>query len=120
MKPSEPDDPMELVGIGVPGGDPALVARCLVEEFVRLGMSDARLMGLFRHPFYAGAHAVYRLRGEDYVKALIAEVRRQWGYPRYTVVHPSTPEIAAPSAGSAGATDPGGRLGRGAKPPSED
>ena len=120
MKTVEPDDPMELIGIGVPDGDPDLVARCLVEEFVRLGVSDARLMTLFRNPFFAGAHALYRLRGEAYVEALIAEVRRQWGYPRYTVVHPSAPEIAAPSAGSAGATDPGGRPGRGAKPPSED
>lgn len=85
MKGFEPDDPMALVGIGIPGGDPDLVARCLVEEYVRLGMDDAQLMRLFRHPFYAGAHAIYRLRGEAYVTALLAEARRQWGHPRFTV-----------------------------------
>ena len=28
----EPDDPMGLVGVGIPEGEPDLVAECLVEE----------------------------------------------------------------------------------------
>jgi hypothetical protein len=84
MKPPEPDDPMGLVGVEVPEGEPDLMAACLVEEYVRMGMSDGRLLAIFRNPFFAGAHALYRARGEAHVKALIARAREQWGCPRFT------------------------------------
>lgn len=83
-KPAEPDDPLELVGVGCPEGDAELMARCLVEEYVRLGVGDRQLLALFRSPFYTAAHALYRARGEAWVRALIAEARAQWGYPRFT------------------------------------
>ncbi len=84
-KPGEPEDPMALVGVALPRGDADLMAACLVDEYVRLGLSDERLLALFRSPFYAGAHAVYRARGEAYVKTLIAQARARWGRPRFTV-----------------------------------
>ncbi len=87
-KPVEPDDPLELVGVGCPGGDAEQMARCLVEEYVRLGVSDAQLLALFRSPFYAAAHALYRARGEAWIRGLVAEARAQWGYPRFTTRHP--------------------------------
>lgn len=79
------DDPMGLVAVGVDEGDLELQASCLVEEFVRLGVSDGQLLAMFRTPFYAGAHAIWRARGDDGVRAVIARVRAQWGHPRFTV-----------------------------------
>ena len=80
----EGDDPMGLVGVAVPEGEADLMAMCLVEEFVRLGMSDGQLLAMFRNPFFCGAHAIYRARGEDWLKGVIQRVRAQWGRPRFT------------------------------------
>jgi hypothetical protein len=82
----EPDDPMGLVAVDVPAGDLDLMAECLVEEYVRLGNSDAQLLAIFRNPFFSGAHALYRARGEAYVASVIERVRRQWGQPRFTTI----------------------------------
>jgi hypothetical protein len=81
----DPEDPMGLVAVGVDDGDLDLQATCLVEEFVRMGMSDAQLLAIFRSPFYAGAHAIWRARGDTWVQALVGRVRDQWGQPRFTV-----------------------------------
>ncbi len=77
-KPFEDDDPMELVGVAFPEGDVEEMAACLVEEFVRIRMSDEELLGLFKSPFYAATHRIYREMGEDAVRALITKVREQW------------------------------------------
>lgn len=77
-KPFEEDDPMELVRVPVPDGDAEMMAECFVEEFVLLGYDRERLLGLFRDPFYAGAHAIYRARGEAYVQSLIERVRKRF------------------------------------------
>jgi hypothetical protein len=79
------DDPMGLCAVGVEAGDLDTQAACLVEEFVRMGAGDAQIHALFRSPFYAGAHAIWRARGEGWVSALMARVREQWGQPRFTV-----------------------------------
>src|SRR3989304_6067389 len=80
----EPDDPMGLVGGGGPEGGADLMAECLVEEYVRLGTSDAQLLAMFKNPFFAGAYALYRARGEDHLKSVIERARAQWGRPRFT------------------------------------
>jgi hypothetical protein len=90
----EADDPMGLVGIGVPEGEPDLMAECLVEEYVRLGMSDAQLLAIFKNPFFAGAHALYRSRGEERLKAVIERARTQWGQPRFVVTEAGGPDVA--------------------------
>ncbi len=77
-KPLEDDDPMELVRVSVPEGDTEVMAECFVEEFVWLGYDRERLLGLFRDPFYAGAHSIYRARGEAYVQSLIERVRKRF------------------------------------------
>ena len=58
LKEAEPDDPMALVGVPVPVDEGTFdeMARCFVEEYVRDGWSDARLLALFRSPHYAGLH----------------------------------------------------------------
>jgi hypothetical protein len=83
----DPEDPMGLVAVGVEG-DEELQAECLVEEFVRLGLGDRQLLTLFQSPAYAGAHAIYRRRGEAWVRGLIARTRARWGQPRFTVREP--------------------------------
>ncbi|OGO53922.1 MAG: hypothetical protein A2V84_12135 [Chloroflexi bacterium RBG_16_70_13] len=82
-KEAEPDDPLELVGVPVPVDEATFdeMARCLVEEYVRDGWSDERLVPLFRSPFYAGLHVIFRRRGEPWVRTLIADVRTQWHRP---------------------------------------
>ncbi len=82
-KEGEPDDPLELVGVPVPVDEATFdeMARCLVEEYVREGWSDERLMPLFRSPFYAGLHVIWRRRGEAWVSELIAQERLRWHRP---------------------------------------
>lgn len=78
MKPAEPHDPMELIGVALPGGSMQAMAACLVEEYLMLGYSDEQLLALFRRPCFGATHGIYRARGEDYVRALIGEVRRRY------------------------------------------
>jgi hypothetical protein len=69
------DDPFTMVGVAVPGdGDADLVnmACAFAEEFLRMGWPAERVLALFRSPFYQGPHAVYRAKGEEWVKALLA------------------------------------------------
>jgi hypothetical protein len=82
-KTAEPDDPLELVGVPVPVDEATFdeMARCMVEEYVRDGWSDARLLALFRSPFYAGLHVIVRRRGETWVRDVIQETRSLWHRP---------------------------------------
>ena len=81
----EADDPMELVGVALPDGDPEELAGAIVEEFIRMGLSNEELLALFRDPFYAGPHAIWRSRGDEYVRGLIHRGRERWGFPRFAI-----------------------------------
>ena len=72
------DDPMELLVTTVAGGDPQVMATCIIEEFAHLGMGEAELLGLFQNPAYQ-THALYRERGEAWVRDLIRDVLRRTG-----------------------------------------
>ena len=78
MKPLRPDDPHELVGVGVAEGDLDFMAECLVEEYLLLGWGDHQLMSLFARPCFGMTHRIYLDRGHDYVADLIAQVRAKW------------------------------------------
>jgi len=82
-KGAEADDPLELVGVPVAVDEATFdeMARCLVEEYVRDGWDDAHLLALFRSPFYAGLHVIWRRRGEAWVRRLMSETRLLWGRP---------------------------------------
>jgi hypothetical protein len=82
-KTAEPDDPLELIGVPVPVDEATFdeMASCFVEEFVRDGWTDQRLLALFRSPFYAGLHVIWRRRGELWVRDLIAQNRARWQRP---------------------------------------
>ena len=79
-KDSDADDPMELVGVALPGGDLDQMAECFVEEYIRDGWDDESLLGLFRDPFYRATYRICQEKGEEYVLALICRLREKWGY----------------------------------------
>ena len=86
-KHAEPDDPLELVGVPVPVDEATFddMARCLIEEYVRDGWTDERLVRMFMSPFYAGLHVIWARRGEAWVRDVIAETRSRWHRPSPTV-----------------------------------
>lgn len=69
------EDPMELVGIVMPGEEGQLerMAETFVEEYVRMGWDHKRLMTLFTNPLFMATHRVYRLKGPAYVEALVQQ-----------------------------------------------
>ena len=75
----EEDDPLEMVGVGLPEAmdEEALVEMgcCFVEELARMGYRGEKLMRIFRNPFYQGPHAVYKAKGEEFVRALVDQVK---------------------------------------------
>ena len=79
-KTSEPDDPMALVGVVLPAHPAAMedMAYVFAEELARLGFDEARLLRVFRTPFYAGPHRAYRALGEPAVRVIVAECLRVW------------------------------------------
>jgi hypothetical protein len=106
-KPLEPDDPLALVGVALDAdaGDEDAMARCLVEEYVRAGWTEERLLALFRNPFYRALHAIYRRRGEEAVRALIDHVAATWGVWRVTETVAPRRGAAPPEDGTGGPDD---------------
>jgi len=73
-------DPMELIAMVLPGevGTLEEMAECLIEEFVRLGWDEARMMTLFCNPMFLATHRIYRLKGEEYIRTLIRATLQKW------------------------------------------
>lgn len=67
------EDPMELVGMVMPGAPGMLeaMATALVEEYVLLGWDETRLMTLFVNPLFLATHRIYRQKGDAYVRDLV-------------------------------------------------
>ena len=67
------EDPMELVGMILPGeaGQLERMAECIIEEYVRMGWDERRLQTLFVHPMFLATHRIYRQKGPEYVQDLI-------------------------------------------------
>jgi hypothetical protein len=74
----EPDesDPLELCAVGddAAGESTACMARCLAEEFLRMGRSPQQVMELFRSPEYSLAHRAWVELGEVEVFALVSGI----------------------------------------------
>ena len=94
-------DPMELTGIVLPGeaGQLEAMAECFVEEYVRLGWDERRLMTLFVNPTFLATHRIYRQKGEGYVRELIRRMCVKWG-GRITAVSRTLPVSGEPVEGS--------------------
>ncbi len=89
-KQSEADDPMELVVTRVLGGNPEIMATCIVEEYARMDMGEEEILALFREPVYQ-THTLYRERGEAWVRDLIRRVLSRTARMRVSVkVFPQT------------------------------
>ena len=78
------EDPMALVGMVLPGvpGQLEAMAECFVEEYVRMGWDEPRLMTLFVNPLFMATHRIYCQKGEDYVRELIRKMCGKWGVMR--------------------------------------
>jgi hypothetical protein len=78
MKELANEDPFELVGVANPSGVTVdadrETARCIIEEFAMTGFSAHEIGALFTSPMYGLPHAIYRRRGESFVRELISGV----------------------------------------------
>jgi hypothetical protein len=76
------EDPMGLVGMVLPGepGQLEAMAECFVEEYVRLGWDERRLMTLFTNPMFMATYRIYREKGEGFVRELISRMIKKWGF----------------------------------------
>jgi hypothetical protein len=90
-RPVEPEDPMNLFAVEVPG-DPELMLRLLVEEYARMGWGLEQLLSLFRDPFYVAAHGLWLHYGEDELRRRLTGLLSRVG-----VVHVKT-TISSPPA----------------------
>jgi hypothetical protein len=55
------------------------MAEAFADEFACMGFDRSRILGLFRSPFYAGAHRAFRALGEDEVLRIVDESVRVLG-----------------------------------------
>lgn len=69
------EDPLELVGMVLPAeaGQLERMAENIIEEYVRMGWDERRLMTIFVNPMFMATHRIYRIKGEDYVKDLVRQ-----------------------------------------------
>lgn len=76
-----PQDPSDFelthhVVPGEPGRDHITeMAEAFIIEFKRMRWTDEAILAMFRNPFYAGPHYVYKERGEQYVVELLDSIR---------------------------------------------
>ena len=81
FKDPDPTDPNVLVGVMLPADAEATrdMAYVFAEEFARFGYTREQLLGLFKNPFYGGAHEAYRSLGEPETLSIIDECLKVWG-----------------------------------------
>jgi hypothetical protein len=81
------EDPMELVGMVMPGeaGQLERMAETIVEEYVRMGWDEPRLLALFVHPLFMATHRIYQQKGEAYVRDLIHRTCARYRIPTVEV-----------------------------------
>jgi len=67
------EDPLELVGMVLPGeaGQLERMAENIVEEYVRMGWDERRLMTIFTNPMFMATHRIYLQKGDAYVREVI-------------------------------------------------
>ena len=87
FKDPDPTDPNMLVGVLLPADAEATrdMAYVFAEEFARMGYTREQLLGLFKNPFYGGAHGAYRALGEEQTLSIIDECLGVWGNFRISV-----------------------------------
>jgi len=83
----DPTDPNVLVGVMLPADAEATteMAYVFAEEFARMGHDRREILGLFKNPFYGGAHGAYKALGEAAIQAIVDECIGAWGRIRIAV-----------------------------------
>ncbi|MBI1976544.1 MAG: hypothetical protein HYS56_03445 [Candidatus Omnitrophica bacterium] len=77
----DPEDPMEMVGVELPGQSEEQLremALCFAEEFIRSGWDQEKLFQMFRAPFYQGPYLVWKQKGDEFVRGVIQDAMRRW------------------------------------------
>jgi hypothetical protein len=79
----DPEDPMELTGLIMP--DPSgeslnEMTKCIIEEFVQMGMDDDQILKLFYNPYYIATSMIRSEKGENFIKDRLKDARKKWGY----------------------------------------
>jgi hypothetical protein len=112
-KDPDPTDPNVLVGVMLPAGAEATrdMAYVFAEEFARFGYTREQLLGLFKNPFYGGAHGAYRALGENETLSIIDECLNVWGSIRITVQDVQNVQNVQPPPSSSPASAGEGRTG---------
>ena len=102
----DPTDPNMLVGVMLPADTEAMrdMAYVFAEEFARLGHTREQLLGLFKNPFYGGAHGAYQALGENETLSIINECLAVWGSIRIRVQDVQTVQNVQPPPSSSPAT----------------
>ena len=77
----DPSDPNVLIGVAVTADAESTrdMAWVFAEEFARMGYDARRILGLFRTPFYAGAHRAWCALGETEIAAIVDQCVGVWG-----------------------------------------
>ena len=55
------------------------MAECFVEEYIRSGFDEDRILKMFQTIGYAGPYLAYQTLGEDAIRRIIAELLPLWG-----------------------------------------
>ncbi len=94
-----PADPMMRVGHAVPceARDVEAMAEAFAEELAQIGFDEARVLRIFRHPFYGGPHLAWRVLGEERLREIVARAVGPWRAMRVRVedqaVPPESPRL---------------------------
>ena len=91
------EDPLELNGMALVTEVDTTDAMCdcFVEEFLRMGFSAQRILGLFKDPHYTGMNMALQNRGEPFIRDVISEVFARWGR-KTTWPEPSVTNVQNP------------------------
>lgn len=75
------EDPLEGVAVEVPAEEDTLtpMAECFIEEFMRMGYSAERILGLFTNPMYAGPLLFTQARETAAADSAQQDVAGNWG-----------------------------------------
>jgi len=84
----DPTDPNVLVGVMLPADAEATteMAYVFAEEFARMGHDRREILGLFKNPFYGGAHGAYKALGEAAIQAIVDECIGAWGQVKFSIL----------------------------------
>lgn len=82
VKPLHAEDPYELKGVMVDGGEPLIQARIMIEELFGIGIGPEQLRNMFNDKFYIGLFLLTEQLGTDVISELITTAAEKMGISR--------------------------------------